>query len=81
MPEVYKPLTHCLIISLCNLLGSIYLWYTNYKLTVSPFHFNVINMFRKNFTNMFRKMVVREGNVMTNNKQIIYDAVVSYDIM
>ena len=31
-------------------------------------------MFQKNFTNMFRKMVIREGNVMTNNKQIIYDA-------
>lgn len=31
-------------------------------------------MFHKNFTNMFRKMVIREGNVMTNNKQIIYDA-------
>ena len=31
-------------------------------------------MFHKNFTNRFRKMVIREGNVMTNNKQIIYEA-------
>ena len=30
-------------------------------------------MFHKNLTNKFRKMVIREGNVMTNNKQIIYD--------
>ena len=37
------------------------------------FQKNVINMFHKNFTNMFRKVVIREGNVMTNNKQIIYD--------